>query len=600
MHMPEQPDDEVQERLPDLRGQPSMALTVLICGLVILVAILNLLFPRSYSLFALNHSSYLPLAFQIVWPLLVVVAILAVFKGVASQITVGWSIAFTALLIISYFVLRTHYPTLHGDGFYGGGGHLEGELSPRTYPGVNGRMQAFLLHAITNGIKHTSFHPRFHPCTETQGNPRDHAWILLTLASGITIVLVLLIAVLRLRFPSHVKFGILMTTLCTGGMLNAYGHFDSYIIPVLCIYLWFCALWFAHHHPNRPLAYVLLLITLGLNIWAHPILCISAVFSAVLFLLMVLERRKASVPLVVLIALGILCGFSPYLLGGGDADLFNKGRLVNLTELLHAKGMLCLQVALPGLVLAGLSVWYARKRLERPPALCAAMLTIAISSIILCFTADMKYGLRDEFIYSLFGVFITGAAITMFLSLNTNLHGVLYTGLLAAYLYVPAAIVYSNSHMIDRFAYHSLRDRCDFNLVNSPYRMMATSLPIDTETYRNKRLALLEEGFRTPLPHLRDFADENRAFYVVWALEFGDTENARDQLFALFESEYKLLPYLCVDQGPFYCDYHSYTAHQTCRTLIEEFIQEGLPSRAGSTYVNGISNYLDYLKKHGL
>jgi len=217
MHMPEQSNDEVHERLPNQRGQPSMTLTVLFCGLVILVATLNLLFPRSYTLFALNHSSYLPLAFQIVWPLLVVAAIVAAFKRVALRITVGWSIAFTVLLIISFFVLRTHYPTLHGDGFYGGGGHLEGELSFKTYPGLNGRLQAFLLHAMTTGIKHTSFQPGFHPCTATQGNPRDHAWIFLTLASGITIVIALLLAVLRLRFPSYVKLGVLMTALCSGG-----------------------------------------------------------------------------------------------------------------------------------------------------------------------------------------------------------------------------------------------------------------------------------------------------------------------------------------------------------------------------------------------
>lgn len=105
-------------------------------------------------------------------------------------------------------------------------------------------------------------------------------------------------------------------------MLNAYGHFDSYIVPVLCIGLWIGATSYASLHPRRVFGWVGMGLSLVAGAWAHPILMVLAAYTALLLILLPLPRIGCRIPRWGAVSAGVMAGLMPYAIGRGNMDFF--------------------------------------------------------------------------------------------------------------------------------------------------------------------------------------------------------------------------------------------------------------------------------------
>lgn len=581
--------------VPRARDLPAL----IFAGAVVVVGALNLLLPRNYFLFGFDYLSWLPAWFRVAWTLLAAGAIAAAARAGNRFRLPGWVVpALAVLAVVSLFVFRTRYPTLQGDGTMGGSPYFGERPSFAAYAAINGRLQSFLSYGLSRAIPSWLRLP-FHNCRLNYDSAHENAWILLTLLCGIFVVVLVTAAVLRTRLSGTARAGLLLCALASAPFLNAYGHFDSYVVPIATIAVWL-VLVFALVSPP-PTRLVLLVpataAALGLCIWAHPLLALLAGYSAIALALVLLDRRNLLVPTRWIIAAGVLYGFAPVFVGRGNKDFVNPELFGILPWLLHEKAMSLLCVALPPLLLAGTALLLdPQARAGRRPGPAFARILL-ISSALTVFTLWTGYGILDEFVYSLFGTLVLGAALLMVLVSSLDRRVLFYAGVFSLFLFVPRMILYSGDLQIPRFSHHLIRDRCSANRSCSPYRLAATMLPVDSERYRQRRLELFEKGFSDPLPHLMNFREENLTFYVAWALEFGAFEDGALQLQWMIDhsSDY-LVPLWKNDNALFTTRYHN-VAPRLSRDLAREMIKVRLQGNPNNEPLNAMMAYLDYLDR---
>jgi hypothetical protein len=491
---------------------------------------LNFLLPRSFLLFGLDHISFLPLAFQIAWTGLALTAVacvpLVAKKGLSKRGC--WILAATAVL--SFFAFRTTLPGIHGDGETGGY-PASGVARISLYPGTDGRLQSFLNKGLSR-ILPTTVRFRYQFNALFQDFPLNASWILLTLLCGTGLVLFATGMVCRWRASHACRVGLLAVILSAPPLLNAYGHFDSYIVPVLCICFWFGALSYASRHPRRVLGWAGMGLALVAGAWAHPILLVLGAYTALLLSLLLLEKTGHRIPLGGAVAVGILAGLLPYAIGRGNLDFFRPENQGLVQWLIHEKGMSCLAVAFPAILLGGQVAWMHRRSLRQAGPFQALAVVLALSSVVLFFSLWVGYGIRDEFLYSMLGAICLGGVILLFLTTSPDERMVLAAAVFSIYLFVPKVWTYSGPLLYARFSQHMLHDRCNAARKFSAYYLVAAATPVDTPEYRERKLATLAEGFTGPVaewdqPHYRM---NSRAHYTAWCLEFGKDQAAKRQL----------------------------------------------------------------------
>ncbi|MFH0908469.1 MAG: hypothetical protein V1929_06885 [bacterium] len=559
--------------------------------LILFIAGLNLLFPHNYLFFAIDHVSYLPVSGQILFCLAALGAITLIARSPEqAHPSRPWMIFVGLVLTTSLMVFRTRFPVMQGDGFRGGW-TLEGSGMGEHWWDVE-RLQSFLAYGLCKVVPD---HIRFvyFDCGFSENLHRDNVWILLTLLSGVFTIWFITTLLFRSRLDGRSSIGLQVTLLCSAPFLNAYGHFDSYIIPVVMTMLWLSCL-FAAHQGHRA-AWFALAPILMCGIWAHPILGWLLGHTVFFAAFVLLHARGRFVHPAALLILGLAYSFLPLLAGRANLDLIRSSNTGILPWLLHERVMSGLQVSLPALWLAVPVLWANRRTLRKPNPIQALAIVLLVSTVSLCFTLWLGYGLKDEFIYSIMGTLILGAAVFLYLGLPHSPRLMLYIAVLSAYLFVPRMIVYSNENIIERFGAHFRRDRCESNRICSPYRVYAVCLPVETKAFRDQRLAILKEGFENPVPQASDLAEECRAFHAAWCFEFGYWPEARDQLEHLLLSHSPYVWRLFEINGPFYTSKYLNRAGSMSRVFARRLVEGGRLRELPEDHRRVITCYLDQM-----
>ena len=535
---------------------------------------LNLLLPRSFLIFGVDPVSFLPVAFQIAWAGLAMGAVVCVPLVARCRIPqrVPWVLGTVAAA--SFFLFRTTLPGIHGNGESGGYPAL-GSARISLYPGADGRLPSFLNAGLARLLP-DSFRFRYQFNALFQDFPLNASWILLTLLCGAALVLLATALTSRWRTTTHAcRVGLLAVILSSPPMLNAYGHFDSYIVPVLCIGVWVGSLSFASIHPRRVPGWAGIALSLAAGAWAHPILLLLGAYTALLLALLLLGKTGRRIPWWVAVALGMGAGLMPYAVGRGNMDFFRPENRALLPWLLHEKAMSCISVSLPALLLGAAAAWTRRDSLRRLLPFQALAVVIALSSGLLFFSLWVGYGLRDEFLYSMLGAICLGGVVLLLVTTRPDARTLLAAAVFSVFLFAPKVWVYSGPLLHARFSRHMLHDRCSAARTFSAYYIVAAATPVDSPDYRELKLATLAEGFRCPVaewsqPHYRLMS---RAHYTAWCLEFGKDRDATRQLEWFLLNSPDVLPRLWQGNGrAFRTDYFLNRSPERARKLSRDLL----------------------------
>ncbi len=560
---------------------------------------LNFLLPRSYLIFGVDHVSFLPFPFQIAWTGLALAAVFFVPAVARTGVPRQTGRVLAALAVLSFFVFRTTLPGIHGDGETGGY-PASGAARLALYPGADGRLQSFLNAGLVRLLPDTvRFRYRFNALF--QDFPLNSSWILLTILCGAALVLFAAGMAGRWRASGACRAGLLAVALSAPPLLNAYGHFDSYIVPVLCIGLWFGALARVSRHPRRGLGWAGLALATAAGAWAHPLLLVLGAYAALLPVLLLLEKKGVRLSLRAAAVAGILAGLGPYAVGKGNLDFFRPENRELLPWLLHEKTMSCLSATLPALLLGGAVAWTRRRALRRADPVQALAAIMALSSALLFFSLWVGYGLRDEFLYSLFGAIFLGAVLLLFARTAPDARLVLGAAVFSVYLFVPKMWTYSGPLLYERFSAHMLRDRCSAARKFSAYYLVAAATPVDTPEYRERKLALLAEGFTSPAAEWDQprYRLMSRAHYAAWCLEFGKDQAAARQLEWFLLNSPEVLPPLWRGNGrPFHTDLFLNRGPEAARRLSRELLRKHRPDARGRELFDALELALDDAEKN--
>jgi hypothetical protein len=558
------------------------------------VFVLNFLLPRSYLIFGVDHVSFLPLAFQIVWAGLALAAVACLPSVARKGVPRQTCRVLAALAVLSFFVFRTTLPGIHGDGETGGY-PASGAARISLYPGADGRLQSFLNEGLSRILPDTvRFRYQFNALF--QDFPLNASWILLTLLCGTALVLFATGMVCRWRASDACRAGLLAVILFSPPLLNAYGHFDSYIVPVLCIGFWFGALSYVSLHPRGVLGWAGLALALAAAAWAHPVLLVLGAYTALLPVLLLLGKTGFRIPLWGAAAAGILAGLAPYAIGRGNLDFFSPENRGLVPWLLHEKAMSCLSAALPALLLGGAVAWTRRRALRQVGPFQALAVFMALSSVLLFFSLWVGYGLRDEFLYSLLGAICLGAVVLLFLLTAPDERLVLAAAVFSLYLFAPKMWTYSGPRLYERFSAHMLRDRCNAARKFSAYYLIAAATPVDTPAYRERKLAVLAEGFTSPVAEWDQprYRLMSRAHYTAWCLEFGKDQAAARQLEWLLLNAPEALPPLWRGNGrAFHNDLFLNRGPEKARALSRELLLKHRSDARGRELFDALELALD-------
>lgn len=545
-------------------------------ALILLIGVLNLVWPHSYALFAVDHASYLPRTAQVL--LLAVALALAVAARWGERLRVpGWVLAAAAVaIVLSFVVLRTEFPGVHGDGETGGS--PAGDAPDwRVYPEGDGRLQSFLAYGVGRLVPDT-FRFRYHFSGLFHDFVKSSTWIFTVLVAGTLLAVLLTLAVRRLRIADGARLGLLLVLLASPPILNAYGHFDSYILPVLCVALWFVAAWRAAGPAAGVSAWAAVAAAVLLGAWSHPVLLLLAVYSACLAALVLLERWGKRAPGWAVAGAGVLLGLSPYALGRGNMTLLRPESAGDLLWLLHEKLMSGLQVSLPALALI-VVLLLASRGASRPGARERMGWITAVSAVLLFFTLGLGYGIRDEFMYSVVGAIVLGGGVFVFLERGAPAPAALGAAVLSLYLWGPRVHVYGGEQLLDRFQHHILHDPSSVGRYFSPYYVAASFTPVDARPYQERRLRVLMEGFANPLPawsapELRVTA---RAHYAAWCYEFNQPARAGPHLEWLMDHSPQTVPFFWKGSGrPFRTDHYLNRCPRLARQVTAGILERKL------------------------
>ncbi|MEM7390760.1 MAG: hypothetical protein AAF492_00310 [Verrucomicrobiota bacterium] len=511
-------------------------------GLVLVIGLFNLIWPKNYALYAIDHASFISPLFQFQW-LLVILGLLFLMARKGDRLKLPKAVLFVVAIafILSFFIFRSTFPSVHGDGEGGGSPH-HGKPVLKEFPKYDARLQSFLGYGLSRLLpENVRFNYNF---TSLHINhPVNSAWLILLLLVGAGLVIRLTWLAERSSMSNEAALGFLLTTLASAAGLNAYGHFDSYLIPIALLTAWLLTLYKTHQNPGRKIWWVVLFAGLPVITWAHPVLLYIAGYAGLFGFLLLLKRR---LPLWLLLAGAVLYGWAPFAIGRGYHDFFDPTLRHLVGWMLHEKTMALLQAALPALFLIVLLL--IRRTVDVSQPIQSVALFMAVSASILIFTLRLGYGLLDEFLYSMFGVLITGAALLLFLTSREKPQLLLYTGLLSLFLFFPRVYLYAGERLLDRFEQHLPREYTKSNLFHGPYKLLAMNVPLNTKKLQDRRLGLLEKGFLEPEPAWEKHRDRSLAFYIVWCYEFDQLERTRGLLERLIDRNSDTLLYLWLEE----------------------------------------------------
>ena len=542
-------------------------------ALITLLALINFLAPQAYAFFGLNHLSFLSKPFQIQW-ILILLGVLFLVARTRSLPIKPWVFHLTALIaILSLFLFRTEFPSVHGNGEAGGSPHF-GTFDLSVFPKYDGRLQSMVVDLASRFVP-SVIQFDYHFTSRAPNRSTNNTWILTLFLIGIGMILLITRWIKQLDQPVEAKWGLQLLLLTSAPILNAYGHFDSHLFPIALVTLWFLALRGVLTRPRQIENWIFLFGMIPLCTWAHPVLLYLTGYGFIAALLIMLDKAGQKITIQPILILALLYGCAPFLLPLGNRDIIQPENRPLLGALLHEKGFSFIQVALPALVL--LRGQFFGKRLQlgslRPRQ--SVPLFICISMMIMFLSLKAGYGLLDEFLYSLFGAIFIGGVVLLYLSTEPDPRNMVYCGLLSLFLFFPRVHLYAGPAMLDRFEQNVMHDPSRANRRHGPYKIMGMNMPINTPELRQRRLELFKRGFQTPEPRWEMFRENARAFYIVWSYEF--EQPATEELTKLIEEYAEILPALWQENpDPFLTRTWRGVAHDLIRKDSRRILEEKL------------------------
>jgi hypothetical protein len=555
--------------------------------LIALIGLTSILLPLNFYLFAFNSQSSLPVSAQILWTLAAIGTVLLVARNAIPRIP-GWALYIAATLsIVSFVILRTTYPTLIGDGLPPAKGFI---LHVDMIPRLQGLFCLKLSSLIPHGVDFA-----YHRSMLFDNQLMSNSTFIVTLVFAIATVVSLLAMVQRVGvLPNSEKVGLLTLLVCSAPMLNGYGDFANYAVPVFVILLWFICLWRLQKNPTSWRLYAAVPFLFVLCVLSHPALWPLPMLLLMMMGLVFLRSRQIIIPLWLINAGAVGLGCAPLILLRSRADPYLATlRFDDTFGLhLHTRLLCCLEVSLPALILAGFVVWRNRETLKQPTPIQATTFVILISSLFLFFTSQIEMAICTNLQYGLYGAMIYGSAIVLYLTTRKDPRPLFYSAILGCFLFVPAAYVHSNSLLLERQLALLPYDRSSTTYQAwGPYLKMGLGAPIDTPENRRHKLDIFKAGATTTIPDWQKFRGLNMIYFTAWCFEFGEYEEGNQCLVQLFDQPQALQALW--QKGTQFTIWNENKAYKRIRQASRKIIRESLLRNPANRYLQQLSDLLD-------
>lgn len=485
-----------------------------------------------YLFYGVDHWTYFPLIVSVA---AIATLILSWRYSVQVGRTIGkawWIIP--CLAILSIFVFRTEYPNYHGDGEMGVGDKIT--FSWKEGDSVIGNLRQYQVHNLimyasqrifTNPPAIFKYHymAAYHHPNGADSSPLENLLMMQSMAQGIIIALVLALVVLRMKSSGAFKFGLLLLLLASEPMLSAYGHFDSYIEPVLCFTMW--AIAFAWS-LNKPLKFLVLPLALsGLCVVGHPLMFTVPIFTVLSPLRDKVSGKQAAIAGLAASCLILVTGYS--IRSGYNLD----SSLRMILAKAHSVLMSIAQTSIPSLAL----LWMTRKKWENKALVCF----LITSSLGLFVMAHIQWFILDEFVTSVIACPMIFAAVLSLKRDNQDEKSLVRAALLSAFLFIPAMIVYSGDKIIDRWEALIPHEVSANTMSYSPTVLLGSRACVDTEELRARKVEYFRQGWKHPKKPFENLAGLNMLYYAAWCLEFGYKSEAYAAMVEMTEMNPMLL-----------------------------------------------------------
>jgi hypothetical protein len=521
---------------------------------IFISGIVNLI-KAPFWIMGFPHGFLLPVYIQVAWLILVVSGLIFIHRRPDWAPASSWRWAAVGLFVALLFIFRTEYPSVNGDGEYGAAGYMTWSDVGRTDATSNERRLASHLNRLASPILSGCPQFTFHVGMPEKANPfatfsdfikarRDvnNSWILISMIVGVLTALSVMRVSAGMSRSEVAKLGTVLFVLFSPPMLNMFGHFDSYWMPVIVILCWFRIILDDGLPPWKRYGYSMALAILGM--WSHPILVLLLLFTFLHVCFSFISRTsfRRSLPYLSLM-FGLGLGMLPMLSRGGACEwsILNSQMLLRFTA---ERLLLALATALPAILLGLIALVHgcrSRSEFSRSHAFAS---TIYVAALVNYFTLNYLIGPVDELNLCVTGTMVLGASWMLWRISALDDRAILYAGLLSIYIFIPKAYVFSNVRVIDYFRYIQPYSVCASNQSGSPYIMLALRCPVDDDKCRAKFLDVLREGIDPPHSLWAGSGLLNLHYLTAWNYEFGDQNQGRKQLDWLLDNAASSVPSL--------------------------------------------------------
>ncbi len=581
---------------PDPNAKPKWldGQTLFFVILIALIGLTSILFPLNFYLFAINSQSSLPVPVQILWTLAAIGAVLLVARKPIQRIPNATLFVVAALSITSFFVLRTTYPTLGGDGLPPAKGFI-------LYWNIIPRLQEFLC------LKLSAFIPRgvdfaYHRTMIFDNQLMSNTVIIVTLAFATATTVSMLGMVQHLKtLPTSEKVGLLILLTCSAPMLNGYGDFTNYMVPIFVVFLWFVCLWRLYRNPTSWRIYAVLPVVFVLCAFSHPALWPLPGLLLMMLGVIYLKSRKIIVPLWLTNLCAVGLGCAPLILLRSRADPYLSTLRFDNTFGLHiyTRFSCCMEVSLPALILAGLVIWHNRKTLKQPTPIQAIAFVMLISSVLLFFTSQIEMAICTNLQYAQFGAMIYGSTALLYFTTRKDPSPLFYSAILGCFLFAPAIYVHSNSLLLERQLRLLPYDRSSTTYQAwGPYLKLGLGAPLDTPENRRCKLEIFKAGVTTTIPDWQQFRGLYIMYYTAWCFEFGEYAEGNKYLIHLFNQPQALQSLW--QTGTQFTIWNENKAHKRIRQASQQIIRNNLATNPSNLYLQRLSRLLTMYEERGL
>lgn len=615
---PTQPNGDVQPASP---AHPASKGEILVRVLVVLVIALvgYLNFTRrgqSHPWFYwADHLSYFSKRTALVWTIGAMVlawfhqpirALLAKWIPLPRRWACAAALAgITALMVWSFIAWRTPYPACHGDGGEISIADVTGKLKPdfKKYPAYEGRLHNYLDYWMRQ-----AFHPAgtvgtgyLSKLDRENGQTHKILWRQACFWMGTLACVIVALWLFGQREKLSVSPIALFVLLATSPpLLNAYGHYDSYMPQILFLFLWLVCLalstkWLQPVEITRAgggirgltgaritlradfFAYLAGVAgTTLLGAWLHPILmiCLPYLFTFIFFLFIERTGRRIHwvVVLVITILLSLLPAFSP------DLDQMLRRPEYRMLAL-RTHGMNTLQVAAPALLGALLLIGLNLRRFARMTANAAMGLVMIGSGTAYCLTLNFAFGYGDELLYAIPGGIILIGVVLVLTRFNGGEAVAWPAAILSAYLFVPHAALYARFEMMERGSAIAPKEVGAYAIDAkiTPYVQAGLRVAVDDPKVVDLRLRTFWAGWSNPLPPFNGDPDKLLClhYYIAWAFDCGRDEDGTKALLLAFNANINSVVALWLN-GTCLTGYNENVAYKKIRAVSHQIIEENI------------------------